>query len=279
MSETNLPVIGWSVNYNTKEFSIDRKELLDLFTKHGIPVSYAMPPLTKNSAIRAIRNVTRALSGKKLRFKSTDEEGLMVMIIGQIESDVDYNANVRQVSKAVYNKAKKTLVVEGEYQKEIHDAFERAKTGYEENQFRSIVLDYLKEECKAVSYLPQGNIYVVSKDKREKLEAVADLFADMGKEMCEMRRKEEYDTAATRSVLWDVAFSELLKEIDSHKADLEEKTDVSERGFATRIRDYKDLETRAKMWSTVLQGKSDDLLEKVDGLTKALQSKLELNDE
>jgi hypothetical protein len=275
MTKSDLPIIGWLVNYNTTtKFSIKRDDLLKLMAKHDIPGNIAKKVLDRNAVIRSVRNTAKGILGKKLRFIVTDEKDVMVMAIAMVDSTANNDAKVKQVTKVVYDKKTTELTVEGEHQDAIKQGYENAKDSYESDQFRSIVLRYLKKECMAVNYLETGNIYVVATAKEDKLQNIAALFEDLGKDNCVLRRKEEYDTTANRTVMLDVAVGELQKEIEHHRKDFENQEDLTERGLAARVRKYKETELKAHMWGSVLQEKVDNLAKELDGLTKAVRKKL-----
>lgn len=273
--KNDLPVIGWLVNYSTtSHFNIKRDDLLSLMAKHNIPGNIAKKVIDKNAVIRSVRNTAKSILGKKLRFKVTDEADVMVMVIAKVDSNDVHDAKFRQVTKVVYNKDTAGIMVEGLYSDEIKTGYEKAKDGYESDQFRSIVLRYLKRECLAINYLETGNIYLVAKDRQKELSRIVDLFEEIGKDTCIFRRKEEYDTASNRTIMWDVAVGELMREIEGHKKDFENQDEVNERGLAARLRKYKATRVKAEMFESVLQGAAENLKKQLDGLTSAIKKKM-----
>jgi hypothetical protein len=275
---SSLPVIGWSVNYRTfSKFNVTRAKLLKLMSKHNIPGTVAKAKIDRNAVIESVRETTKQLElagKKKLRFTPEDGKDVMVMIIAAVGTDSSHDAQVDQLTKAIYNKETGTLTVEGQYVKEVMEGYERAKDSYNASQFRNIVLRYLKRECMAISYLETGNIYVVSKAKEDKLNNLAGLFEDLGADTCKLRKKEEYDTQAIRDVMWDVAIDELRDEIAHHRKDYEKQDALTEAGLASRLRKYKATEAKAHMWGSVLQEKVDNIARDIEGLTKAVHKKL-----
>jgi hypothetical protein len=268
-----FPILGWLVNWTTvRGFDIKRDTLTKLLVKVGIEEKIAVEVLPKNAAIRAVREHSK---GKDtLHRKVADEQASMALVIAQVSTNDVFDATFNQTTKAVFDKTSRSLKVDGGSKQIIEESFENRKKVYASDQFRSIVLRYIKRECLGITYLETGNVYFVPVSKKEELRRLQNLFVEIGADV-KLILKEEIDTKSVRSVMWDVTVGELKNNLKGLQEDFKGLDDeISERSLDSRLNKYKDLKTRAEMFESVLQGEAEDLKLELDKLTKLISKKV-----
>lgn len=271
-SKDGFPIVGWLVNWSAKEFSIKRDDLVDALRKVGIDPDIAVEVLPKNAANRAIKE--KAKGKDTFHRKVADGQDTAAFVIAATEVDeTNFDASFTTETKLKYDKTAKSIVVEGSGQQEIKDAFERNKLTYASDQFRSIILRYVKRHCAAITYLETGNIYFIPAQKQQDLDKVIALFNLLGTQV-RFVAKEEVDTKQVRQVLWQVTVGEIKGDLESMTDDLNKLGDeITERSFDTRLKKYEDLKTRVEMFEMGLEVSASDLKAKLDELTKTLKAK------
>lgn len=268
-----FPLLGWLVNWTTERgFSITRDALMEVLGKSGISDKLAVEVLPKNAAIRAVREKSKGKD--KLHRKVADEMGAMALVIAEVKADDSYDAKFEQQTKAVFDKSSRTLKVDGHNKDEIEKLFGEKKKVYASDQFRSIVLRYIKRECSGITYLETGNIYFIPVARKEEIRRLQNLFNSIGLSV-KLILKEEINTKSIRSVMWDVTVGELKNGLKSMQADFKDlDKEITEKALDTRLRRYKELKSKAEMFETVLQGEASDLKIELDKLTQMIKKKV-----
>jgi hypothetical protein len=272
-NDEGIPIVGWLVNWSTEKFTIERDDLIKLFKQVGMPDDIAREVIPKNAAIRAIRE--KAKGRDTFHRKVADQDDKMSVVIAETQVDhKDLDARFSTATKSVFDKTTRKLVVEGKSKKEIEELFERNKTTYASDQFRSVILRYVKRYCYGITYLDTGNIYFVPASAQADLDKLQKLFALLGNK-AKLCVKEEADTKQIRRIMWEVTIGEVQDQVRKLKTDLDELPDeIKEQQIDTRLRKYRDLKNRVDMYETVLRGKADDLKKDLEDLTLAIRNKL-----
>lgn len=267
-----FPIVGWLVNWSAKDFSIPRNDLVNALRAVAIDPDIAIEVLPKNAANRAIKE--KAKGKTTFHRKVADGEDTAAFVIANTEvDDINFDAKFSTETKLKYDKTAKTINVEGSGQQEIKDAFERNKLTYASDQFRSIILRYIKRYCSAITYLETGNIYFVPAFCKPELDKLINLFSHLGPNV-RLTTKEEVDCSQVRQVLWQVTVGEIKHELDSMTKDLDKVGDeITERSFDVRLKKYEDLKSRVQMFEIAMETSASDLKTKLDGLTKTLRAK------
>ena len=268
-----FPIVGWLVNWSAKDFFIRRDELVEALRKVGIDPDIAVEVLPKNAANRAIKE--KAKGKTTFHRKVVDGEDTAAFVIASTEVDeTNYDAKFSTETKLKYDKGSKSINVEGMGKDEIKEAFERNKVSYASDQFRAIILRYVKRHCAAITYLETGNIYFVPAFQKDNLDKLINLFSHLGPRV-RLVVKEEVDTKQVRKVLWQVTIGELKGDLDSMTDDIKKLGDeITERSFDTRIKKYEDLKARVEMFEMGLEVSAEELKSRLDNLTKTLKSKV-----
>lgn len=268
-----FPIVGWLVNWSAKDFSIKRDELITALRKVDIDPDIAVEVLPKNAANRAVKE--KAKGKTTFHRKVADGEDTAAFVIAQTELDeANYDASFTTETKLKYDKLSKSIVVEGTGKDEIKEAFERNKQTYASDQFRSIVLRYVKRHCAAITYLETGNIYFIPAFQKESLDKLMNLFTFLGPQV-RIIAKEEVDTKQVRQVLWQVTIGEIKGDLDSLTQDITKLDDeITERSFETRIKKYDDLKAKVEMFEMAMEVSATDLKSRLDNLTKTLKAKI-----
>ncbi len=267
-----FPIVGWLVNWSAKDFSIPRNDLVDALRKVGIDPDIAVEVLPKNAANRAVKE--QAKGKTTFHRKVADGEDTAAFVIANTEvDDINFDAKFSTETKLKYDKVSKSINVEGTGQAEIKEAFERNKQTYASDQFRSIILRFVKRYCAAITYLETGNIYFVPAFCKPELDKLINLFSHLGPNV-RLVAKEEIDTKQVRQVLWQVTVGEIKHELDSMTKDLAKVGDeITERSFDVRLKKYDDLKARVEMFETGLEASAGDLKSRLETLTKTLREK------
>lgn len=281
-NQSGFPILGWLVNWSAKGMKITRPQLVAALNQVKIDDSIASEVIPKNAAIRAVRNVVESVHKgdlQKLRFKAADKEDVMVIIVAEVETDAQENAKVNQISKIIFNKTTRTVDVQGLYKSEIETFFDENKKTYASDQFRNIVLRYVKRSCAAITYLDTGNIYFVPASKEEELKKVQQLFNILkvqGHE-CTIRAKEEISTEQVKATMWSVVVQELGGEVEKMVEDFDQlDDDISPVSLQVRLNRYTNLKTRIDMFEVALSSTAEDLKAKLNTLNTKIQEKLVL---
>ncbi len=275
-NEEGFPVLGWLVSWSTRDFSIERAELVKALDAVGIDVRVAREVLPKNAAIRATRQTAKG--SNSFHRKVADQEHTAAFVVASTSVTEQFDAEFTTNTKVVYDKSQRQIVVKGQKKKEIEEAFERNKIVYAGDQFRSIVLRYIKRYCNAVTYLETGNVYfvpVLNEDSFNKLQALFDLLKIKG---VKLSVKEEISTKQTRGVFWGLTVGEISGQIKKMKEDLEilkdADSDVKDSSIAVRLKKYADLKLKVECYETALQSKAVDLRTELESLTTTAKSLL-----
>lgn len=273
MSKTNtegFPLIGWLVTWSTRNFSIERQELVKALEQAGIDASIAREVLPKNAAIRAIRKVAKG--GGKFHRKVADLENRAAFVVASTDVNDNLDAEFSQDTKALFEKSSKNLVVKGRNKKEVEEAFEANKVTYAGDQFRAIVLRYVKRQCSAVTYLETGNVYLIPAAKEVEFNKIRDLFNILKDKGVSLNVKEEVSTKQSRGVFWDVTVGELSNEVRRMKEDLENlnsKDSVKQSTAIDRMGKYGKLRAKLELYEGALQQKALDLRSELQALEDA----------
>lgn len=269
-----FPIIGWLVNWTTERgFEIPRQSLVDALKKVNIDENVAAKILDKNAAIRAVREAAKGQKDVK-HHKVADQDDATAMVIAHTTVDSDFNPDFNIKTKVVYDKGTRALNVTGAQKGQVEKSFEEKKLTYASDQFRSIVLRYIKRECDAVTYLETGNVYFVPVTKKQELRRLENLFKEVGANV-KLIMKEEVNTKSVRSVMWDVSINEMKDHFKSMEKDFNDldKT-ITPKVLETRLARYRELKTKAEMFSMVLEGSAKDLNHDLDKLQKLIQQKV-----
>lgn len=275
----NMLLAGWLINWSARGLTISHNDLVAKLAQAGIGDSVARATLPKNAAIRAVKNVMKTIPGvnyKKLRFKAEDDREKMILVIATTSTSTSGQVEIEQLSKVTFDKGNHAIDVEGQYNKELASGFAASLESYESDQFRAIVLRYVKRECSALTYLETGNIYFVPTAKKDELEALKKLFTSLGG-MVKLYIKEEVSTKQIRKVMWEVAAREMESEIAKLQedfADLDNADKVTARTLRLKMEKYDRLKTKIEMFELGLQSTADDLKLKLDSLTSQVKQKL-----
>lgn len=267
-----FPILGWLVNYTTeKGFAITQNELKDLLRKVGIDEAYATPVLDKNAAKRAFK---AKAGGKVLHRTVSDESGMMVLALARADVDAQMKPEFNVQTEGYFDKSTRALVTKGSDKAELEQLFQDKKHTYAGDQFRSIVLRYVKRECLGIAYLETGNLYFVPSTKKAEIRRLQLLFGEL-QDRAKFIMKEEIDSASIRSIMWEVTVSELTANLQKLQEDFNEIGDeVTDRIMETRLRRYQELKTKAEMFEFVLSGKASGLKTELDKLSKKVREKL-----
>jgi hypothetical protein len=270
-----MPIVGWLVNWSTYGFSIKRDELVDVLDKSGIDPSVARAVLPKNAAVRAVRDNAKG----KDRFHRKFADGQDAAAFGIVETDnvvsqaADFKVDMNVGTRVLFDKNNHSIQVTGSKKGEVEESFKEKLVTYASDQFRSIVLRYIKRQCSGVTYLETGNLYFVSVAKKDELDKLIKLFNTLGPTV-KLFIKEEISTKQVRNVMWSLATKEIASEIDKLQEDLEEST--SEQGLKSRLVKYQNVKTKVEMFETALQATGETLKQKLDALTANVKKKLEI---
>lgn len=274
-----MPVLGWLVSWSTKDFIIRRDELVKLLDKVGIDEKVAREVIPKNAAIRAVREFGKG--AKTFHKKVADTKDTTALVIAGTQVDDAFNAKFDTESKVLFEKDTRTLKIEGSRKNEIEEAFKRNQQVYAGDQFRSIVLRYVKRECDAITYLETGNVYFIPAFRKDAFDRIVALFGLLKAKGAAIHIKEEIDTKQVRGVMWDITVGEIKHQITKLKDDFESVAEKanSEDGakassVALRLKKYKLLRDKVAAYESALQGKASELKRELDGLTTKMQTVL-----
>jgi hypothetical protein len=272
VNEDGFPILGWLVNWSSRNLSIPRADLIKALNAARIPGEIAREVLPKNAAIRAVRE---AAKGKDtFHRKVADQEDRTSLVIAETEVDGNLDPKFSMATKTIFDKSSRSIKVEGKQKDHIEQLFEQKKQVYSSDQFRSIILRYVKSYCSGITYLETGNIYFVPVFRKQELEKLQMLFKSIGSGaylVC----KEEINTKKVRSVMWDITVNEVEHKVRKMREDLEElPPEAKEQSLELRLRKYDELKTKVEMFESVLQGKADKLKSELGKLTKAVKERV-----
>ena len=274
-NEDGMPIIGWLVNWSASGFEIGRDALVKQLENAGIDPNVARTVLPKNAAIRAVRE--NAKGKDKFHRKVIDDKNRAAFAIvetGQPTEGDDFDVNLDVGTKATYDKDAHAFNVVGHNKNAIETSFKNRLDTYASDQFRSIILRYVKRYCAGVTYLETGNLYFVPVAKKTELNKLQALFTAIGSSV-KLCVKEEISTKQIRSVMWNLAIKEVTHDIGKLKIDLENLDDgTSERSIEVRLRKYEAVRTKCEMFESALSGTASDLKAQLDELTKLVRAKV-----
>ena len=277
-NEDGMPVLGWLVSWSTRGFSIERDVLLKALAEAGIDEDFAKEVLPKNAATRATRQTAKGADS--FHRKVADESQKAAWIVASTEVAANFDAEFTTDTKVVYDKGQRSILVQGAKKAEIMEAFERNKSTYAGDQFRSIVLRYIKRNCGAVTYLDTGNIYFIPAHYQADLKKIQVLFAALASLGASLSVKEEINTKQVRSVMWSLTVGEVTSQVKKMQEDLDkldeksDSQDLKDSTVANRLKKYADLKSKVEMYETALQGKASDLKSDLDKLTTSMKKML-----
>ena len=273
-NEEGMPILGWLVNSSTREFKIGREDLVDMLDKVGIDSTIAREVIPKNAAVRAMRELGKG--GSKFHRKIADQEAVAAFVVAKTEVDDKLDADFSTELKGLFDKKTRKFEAIGSQKKEAEEAFERNKRVYSGDQFRAIVLRYLKRSCAAITYLETGNIYFVPANRHEEFKRLQDLFDLLKPFGAKLSVKEEVNTKQIRKTMWDITIGEVSHQIANMKKDLANMPkDAKESTLQNRLGKYKDLRTKVDMYATALQGRAEKMVAELNDLTKAVTKSLD----
>lgn len=263
-SEDGFPIVGWLVSWSAHKFAIKRDEMIAHLKAVGISDKYAVPVIARNAYIRTARQF-----GAVGRVEKDSE---LAYVVGELKVDSNYNPDLDTRGVPVFDKdtkdVKNTKGLPG-FEKEM----ERNKEVYSSDQFRTMVLRYIKRECAAVTYLETGNLYFINVSKVDELKKLQALFARLNGPRLSM--KEEIATKQIKSTMWQLAVTEVKDELEKFEADFSQlPKEIAEKTLDTRLKRYNDLKAKAEMFTVVLEGNADDVKTRLAKLTAAIQKKV-----
>lgn len=273
-NEEGMPVLGWLVSWSTRGFSIERPALLKALADVGIDAKIVKEVLPKNAFIRALRPFAKGAN--KFHRKVADTDTTAAFVIAETKVNEKYETEFLTKTEGAFDKASHNIKVTGQKKKEIGEGFERNKGTYAGDQFRSIVLRYVKKYCNAVTYLPTGNLYLIPATNHTEFAKLQALFKSL--KNVDLSFSEMIDTKQTRDMVGVLTVGEITSQIKKMKADLEtlqEKgDDVKDSSLAVQMKKYHDLKTRVEIYELALQTKMTGLKTELEGLTTAAKKML-----
>jgi len=277
-----FPLLGYAIHWHIPNFQISAVEFRDMFLKAGLPEKLVRDIDPKNAATRAVRDVAKSLGkvrGKKsmdfFHRKVADNDAEAAWVI--VESDIDatdYDVDFSTGTKVVFDKKTQNLRVQGVAADEIHDKFREYCHHYTGAQFATLALKYLYEHCKGCSIRSRGGIYFVSGEFKKEFEKLEYLFQSMGALDCYVTALPLVNTAQARKGMWRSFITEIEGDIRDFRDDLNKCGEMREHMIERRMTRYNDVRQKVEMYSTLLEGKANDLLGQLRGLGKDLQAKL-----
>lgn len=272
-----FPIAGWLVNWSTNKLSIKVEHLTKLLVEVGINSEYARDVLPKNAVIRAIKNHMKTIESqdrKNIRFKESDESETMVMSLITVRINTTTNDRFEQLTKVTYHKGLGTFDIEGLYEKELRAGYEETKGAYAADQFRAVILRYVKRQCAAITYLETGSLYFIPASKKEELDKLIALFEKVG-DNAQLHVKEEISTKSIRNTMWKLTVGEITQDLEKLEEDFKEMPDtLHARNVELKLKRYNTLKTKVEMFESVLQGTAEDLKSSLENLSNLVRKKV-----
>jgi len=267
-----LPVVGWLVNWSATGYEVPRADLVALLTKVGIDPNVARAVLPKNALGRAFKE--HAKGHDKFHRKVSDGSERAVFAILETEvSNID-EIGIETTTKGYYDKSTHSPKVSGQNKSKVEESYGKRLETYASDQFRSIVLRYVKRYCSAVTYLDTGNLYFIPATKKAELDKLIELFRVIGPPV-KLNIKEEISTTQVRAVMWTLATKEIVADIAKLKEDFNEIGDeTSARSMQLSLSKYDSLKTKVEMFETVLSAEAGNLKQQLDDLNKAVRARM-----
>jgi hypothetical protein len=266
-----IPVLGWIVRWDVRNCNMPHADFCNLLEAHGISKDLALVTLDKNAVIRATKE---AAKGKdRFHRKVAEKDAESAFVIASTEVDSANDVTFDQETKVIFDKKTHALVVEGAQKDVIEQGYEKFKTMYTSSQVRTVILRYVKRECKALTVGDLGSLYFIPATNAPEMENLQSLV-DAMPGMAELIVLPQPDTSKTRSSMWKVMTDELQSEITRQEKELNSRADVTDKMMETRIQRYQEIKNKVEMYETVLNGTASEMKEQLAKLTDTVRAKL-----
>jgi len=271
-STEGFPLIGWAVHWSAIGFTLPFAEFIKRLDKSDINSNIARETLPKNAFLRAVRTSAKGKTTFSRKVKDGDGEAASVILEESITSDLDYG--VDQQSTIVFDKLARDVTVTGKNQGEIKDSFEKFKQDYTAQQFRTVVLRFVKRHCSGYMMKDGGGLYFIPASREYELNKLIKLFDLMG-DGCELGMIPIVDTQLARKSMWQSFTVQTKSEIQKLKDDLSELPgEIKESSLELRLKKYQTLKTKVEMFEILLEGTAKDMKKELADLTKTIKAKV-----
>lgn len=271
-SAQDLALLGHLVYWSISEFRMSDVQYKSLLAQVGIDEARYAKSVRPQTILTAVLKTKTKGSRDKFHRKSVDDKSIAGFAILNQTTDSDANVTIQQETKVVFDKETKAVRVEGNQKDEIQDTYKNFLGTFSQDQFRTLVLKYLRGECEAISLRDTGGVYFVPIKHEEafrKLEQLFKLIPQSSIEVLPIPNLEE-----AKQTMWKALVTDLTGEIKELSEEISGMVTVSPKVFARRVDKFKQLKAKTEMYGELLSGTFEDLTSRIDSLENRLSEKL-----
>jgi hypothetical protein len=268
-----MPLLGYCVYWAMQDFRIPHKQQLENLKKAGIDAKeYLNEASPKSVVTQVLKHITHDIKSQfhKKVVDDKDRAGFTIVETALNKETVD--ANFQSVTKVIFQKAAKKLVVEGSRKDDIEKKFNEFLNTYTTDQFRTLVLNYLSRECKAIAIRDRGGVYFVPVTSKDGLDKLTKLFSTLPG--CDLEILPIVDTAEAKKSMWKALVSDIKGEIAELNEEVAGMVSPSQKVYASRIERFKSLRAKAEMYGDLLSTAAKELVSDIDEIKKRLVEKM-----
>jgi len=264
-------LLWWQLNGNR----IEHDQLEDLARRHGLNDKYLPSEIKPAQAFRrACRHATTKMPvGMLLRPIGESADEIVVGLVNErpdaVARDIDYDL----VSRVVFDKRSNAITcdVENGVVWELQQLY-RHHMALTTEDVRHMLSAFLSEA--GVSLRDSGGVYFVAAPYQATLDALCRVVEAVGKNTT--FQLPIVDTAATRSVLREVAKQSLDDEVQQLQAELLrfEADKVRQSTLERKLDGFEELRSRVTLFARVLSFKAEALNDKIGAIQSSLRRQL-----
>jgi hypothetical protein len=271
-SAEGYPLLGNCVYWSANEMKMPLEAFIAILKEVGIDEDYADKVRHKSALLRAIQKETDNRTNSFHRNILEDKDYTVFVIVAQSVDVANRAVDFKTDTQIIFDKKTGMIKVDGYNKDAIIEGYEREKGVYNTDNFRKVVLDYVKGDCEGISVRDNGGIYFIPSSKMDQFQKLQALFAKF--DGFYLGTLPIIDTAQAKKSMWNSLVNEVKGALEAQKAELDKTPPTTERGVESHLRRFKKLKGKVEMYEDLFVQTAQSLKEELESLSGSIKKHL-----